>query len=494
MTIRYIHNDPDTVPFLESRRAARPARVGAVAKFTVSNPPAEQIYPIGDPSFVFWQCRQAALLAVEAWEQVSGPLRSWQGGSRMLILDPNRAVGLEANYDRASVSFNRWPVQGTTTFTGASTDAVSHEVGHAILDAERPDLWNSFFAEVAAFHEGFADCITLLVALLDSKVVDALFNGAPNPKHGLNADNLACQVAESVASAFRSSFGAHHPASRPRQLKNQLQWAIPTTLPANPTPTNLSGEPHSFGRVFSGCVYDTIDNIYQSRPRHTKRALKHAATTAGALLAAAVKGAPEDIRFYRAVGRAMILADDDQNGGANHVAIRDAFAAHNIALGSSAMLAPTMALDGPPPPVRGAASRALNPRTRRDLSARVGSSATTRMSIEPVQLGGQRVAKVKLRRQVPLANVAAPLQGVMAHVNEEFLLGAERKYCVVLGELPNPSTSDIEVSSFVRSLADSGALQQLADRSRKPTHVIRSRGGRKYLKRVRFSCFPVGYQ
>ncbi|MCZ6890342.1 MAG: hypothetical protein O7H39_17775 [Gammaproteobacteria bacterium] len=494
MTIRYLHNDPDAVPFLESRRSARPARVGAVAKFSLSHPPAEQIYPIGDPGFVFWQCRQAALLAIEAWELVSGPLRSWQSGSRLLILDPNRAVGLEANYDRASVSFNRWPVQGTTTFTGASTDAVSHEVGHAILDAVRPDLWDSLFAEVAAFHEGFADCVTLLVALFDNKVVDALFNGAPNPKHVLDAGNLAGQVAESVASAFLSSFGAHHPNSRPRQLKNQLQWAIPTTLPANPTPTNLSREPHSFGRVFSGCVYDTIDNIYQSRPRHTRRALKQAATTAGALLAAAVKSAPEDIRFYRAVGRAMILADDDQNGGANHVAIRDAFAAHGIALGSAVMLAATMALEGPPPPVRGAASRRLNPRTRRDLSVRVGSDGPTRMSIEPVQLGGRRVAKVKLRRKIPLVNVSGSLQGVMAHVNEELLLGAERKYCVVLGELPNSAASDIEVSAFARSLADSGALEHPADRSRKPTHAIRKRDGRKFLKRVRFSCVPAGYQ
>ncbi len=66
MTIRYIHNDPDAGPFLESQRPARPARVGAVAKFDLSNPPAEQIYPIGNPSFVFWQCRQAALLAIEA--------------------------------------------------------------------------------------------------------------------------------------------------------------------------------------------------------------------------------------------------------------------------------------------------------------------------------------------------------------------------------------------------------------------------------------------
>lgn len=493
MTIRYIHNDPDSVPFLESQRAPRPARVGPVAKFDLSNPPAEQIYPIGDPGFVFWQCRQAALLAIDAWEQVSGPLRSWQSGSRLLALDPNRAVGLEANYDRASLSFNRWPVQGTTTFTGASTDAVSHEVGHAILDAERPDLWDSFFAEVAAFHEGFADCITLLVALFDNTVVDALFDGAPNPKHVLDAGNLASQIAESVASAFLSSFGARHPASRPRQLKNQFQWAIPTTLPANPTSTNLSREPHSFGRVFAGCIYDTIDNIYQSRPQHTKRGLKHAATTAGALLAAAVKNAPEDIRFYRAVGRAMILADEVQNGGANHVAIRDAFTAHGIALGSSVMLAPTMALEGPPP-ARGAASRRLNPRTRRDLAARVGSNVATRMSVEPVQLGGQRVAKVKLRRQVPLVDVSVPLQGVMANINEEFLLGAERKFCVVLGDLPNPSTSELEVSSFVRSLADSGALQQPADRSRKPTHVIRSRGGRKSLKRVRFSCFPAGCQ
>lgn len=490
MTIRYVHNDPGAVPFLESRTTARPARMGALAKFDLFNPPEERVYPPGDPSFVFWQCRQAALLAVEAWEQVSGPLRTWQGASRSLILDPDRAVGLEANYDRASVSFDRWPVQENTSFTGASTDAVSHEVGHAILDAERPDLWDSLFPEVAAFHEGFADCVTLLVALLDNKVADALFRGVSDQKRVLHAGGLASQVAESVAAAFRLSFGAQHPSAQPRQLKNQLQWAIPTTLPANPTPTNLSREPHSFGRVFTGCVYDTIDNIYQSGSQHTKRGLKNAVTTAGKLLAAAVKGAPEEIRFYRAVGRAMVLADDDQNGGVNHIAIRDAFAAHNIALGSSAMLAPTLALDGPPPSVRGAAVGALNPRTRRDLSTRVGADAATRVSAEPVQLGGRRVAKTRLRRQVTLENISAPLHGVTAHVNEELLLGAERRHCVVLGELPNPSTSDHEVSSFVRTLADSGALEQPADKSRKPTHTIRSRGIKKFLKRVRFSCFP----
>lgn len=484
MTIRYVHNDPAAVPFLQTRRSPRLERTGPFVKFRLPNAPTEQIYAIGDSSFVFWQCRDAALASIDAWERVAGPLRDWQNRSRVLDLHPNRAVGLEANYDRSSVSFYHWQAHGMTTFTGASTDAVSHEIGHAILDAVRPDLWNSFYSEVAAFHEGFADCITLLVALFDNKVAKALVDTAASPDGALGNGNLAEQVAESVAAAFKASFGAHHPASRPRQLKNTLQWSIPTTLPRNPTATNLSREPHSFGRVITGCFYDTIDNVFRAQATHTVKALQKATETVGALLAAAVTNVPEDLRFYRAIGRGMILADEANNGGANHMAIRDAFVAHNIALGSSAMLAPSMSLDGPPP----ATSGKLNVRARRDLIRRVGARRDTRVSLNTVKLGGRRVTWARLRRPVYLSDFHGT-----AYVNDTAMLGGVNNRCAVLGELPNTNASDDEVASFVRALASSGALrgQGPSATGAKPTHVLRRRGGRSVLTRIGFSCTAV---
>ena len=67
-------------------------------------------------------------------------------------------------------------------------------------------------------------------------------------------------------------------------------------------------------------------------------ALLAAARTAGALLAGAVATAPLNARFFREVGRAMVKADEQENAAANRDAIKAAFEAHNIPLGTGAML------------------------------------------------------------------------------------------------------------------------------------------------------------
>jgi hypothetical protein len=487
MAIRYVHNDPASVPFLETQVAPRPGRTGALARFTQENPPPEQVYALQTPEFIDWQCREAALRTLQAWERVSAPLRSWRNAQRAMPLDPRGATDLAATYDRVSIRFGQWPAGTPTFFVGASTDAVSHEVAHAILDARRPELWDSLFAEVAAFHEGFADCVSLLVSLLDDEVVAALFASAVNALDVLNERNVSSQVAESVAAEIRSVFGSRHPASQPRRLRNTLQWAIPTTLPPNPTPTNLSREPHSFGRVFSGCFYDCVNNIYRNAGPHDAGGLQNAARSAGELLAAAVESAPEEIRFFRSVGRAMIHADSQLNTGRNHLSVRDAFGAHNVALGSSMQLAPTMALDGPAPSLGVAASRALNPNTRSDLTRRAGVPGDVRIATRSVKIGATTVLRASLRRRTPVRVPGAGPQDVLGRVNEEVLIGSERHRSVVLGELPNRVTTEEEVAAFVEGLSDSGALDRSASH-RDRTHAVRKEKGKQVLRRVRFTC------
>jgi hypothetical protein len=74
-----------------------------------------------------------------------------------------------------------------------------------------------------------------------------------------------------------------------------------------------------------------------------------AARVAGKLLIEAAKVAVVAPRFLQAIGRSTVLADQMLNGGANGLHIRNAFQAHDIMLGTSAMLAPTMALAGTAP-------------------------------------------------------------------------------------------------------------------------------------------------
>ena len=54
---------------------------------------------------------------------------------------------------------------GRTCLSGESADVACHEMGHAILDAVKPELWDAASQEAAAFHEGFGDISAILSAL-----------------------------------------------------------------------------------------------------------------------------------------------------------------------------------------------------------------------------------------------------------------------------------------------------------------------------------------
>jgi hypothetical protein len=69
MAINFITNDPDagsTAPGLHSQ-SARPTRPSGRSGFTLGSVP-QGTFPPGTPQFLFWQSREAAIAAVEAWE------------------------------------------------------------------------------------------------------------------------------------------------------------------------------------------------------------------------------------------------------------------------------------------------------------------------------------------------------------------------------------------------------------------------------------------
>jgi len=53
----------------------------------------------------------------------------------------------------------------TDGLSGESPDVVCHELGHALLDSFKPQLFDAASMEVAAFHESFGDMSALLSAL-----------------------------------------------------------------------------------------------------------------------------------------------------------------------------------------------------------------------------------------------------------------------------------------------------------------------------------------
>src|SRR5215212_7490522 len=132
MPIHFIPNDPlagTKAPKILTK-TQHPNRPSTRARFVTSNGISPGVFAPGTPEFLFWQCREAALLALDTWESFTGNFLRWQGNRKTLPLLQDDGVDLNAFYDRASFSFFHKQIGNKTFFSGASTDVVVHEVGH----------------------------------------------------------------------------------------------------------------------------------------------------------------------------------------------------------------------------------------------------------------------------------------------------------------------------------------------------------------------------
>jgi hypothetical protein len=442
---------------------------------------------------------------VEVWETLNGNLTSWARNRKRLDLQQDAGDDLNAFYNAQSLSFFHHTTGNKTTFSGESTDVVAHEAGHAFLDSIRPDIWGSTFTEVAAFHEAFGDCVAILVALFDKLTRKALLEVAPDLRRG----NFTEATAEDLSDGVRRALGSSHPASAPRHALNNFRFQLPTSLPPSGGPNALTSEIHSFGRIFSGCFYDLISNLFAASPQRNEAALLAAAKTAGKLLIAGAKKAPEAQRFFQAVGRAMVLEDQAVNGGANRQQIIDAFDRHGIALGSAAMVAPRATLEGKAPKLGAKAKRpTLSAATTKDIRKRIGAAPGTKLAVSAVEIGEERVAQVVHYREVPLGSLSKQLKGVVAVAAEPVLVGAEGGRAAIVSALPEPNATTDEVHTFVETLLKNDQIafdgRARAAKARRvgavngrqahglPTHKVVTRNGKKVLTRIRFVCAHCG--
>ncbi len=494
MSINFIPNDPFAGPKAPPlrRKTPLPNRPASRAGFTFHDREPEKLYATGTTGFLYWQCREAALAAVATWERHSGSFTHWWETNRRLNLYQNavRQLGADADlnafYDRDGFQFFEFDDGTKTTLSGASTDVVAHEIGHGLLDALREDLWDTPFLEVNAFHEAFADCMALLTALDDSRSRTALLG------IGLGRRNFLETTAEDLSEAVRR-LAPDHNAAGPRRALNTLRWQLPSSLPSDGGPGELINESHSFAQVFTGCFWSLIRNLL--RTGKTSAALRSAVSTAADLLVAGARDAPESPRFFQAVGRAMVLADGEESDGAHHTAIRDAFDAHGIALGSNAMLAPMASLAGPAP----AAAKGLAASTRRDLKERLDVPAKAHMRVRMRKVAGRSVAEAMHKREVPLGKVSPRLRGVVALAPETALVGGSGGRAAILGTTPEMSATTDEVATYVESLLKHDRIDFGEKREGKRegkrgattwrSHAIQTERGTKVLVRKRFACF-----
>jgi len=500
MPIHFIPNDPLVQNDLPMRVVKPRADRGAgKAKLSVQGAVAEGEYPVGTPDFLYWQCREAALASIAAWEEISGSFSRWQVGDTLKVL-PDRGEDLNAYYDRLGLSFFHQKIASKTYFSGASTDVVAHEAGHAFLDAIRPDLWDSSRFEVNAFHEAFGDCVAIITALQDKESRVAILSKISSSN---SVEALAEEISEGISKAAP---GIN--AAAPRRARNDFEWGPQGSLPTDGGPGKLIFEEHSFGQIFSGCFYDTIVNIFSGMASQTESNLLAATQIAGKLLVKGIQSAPQRMEFFREVGRFMILADGQDNGGANRAAVSDAFQRHNLALGSSITLAPSAAFaasaatSGPTKKkgIQNATDADMTTTAKRELRGLIGA-VSNKLSISKIKLAGREMQEAIHQRIVSLDACHKKLEGVVASAAQVALVGRSHNALCVMGHVSNPITTDKDVINYVDSLVKHGRISfesaktagrsmvaSLKDLPSGITHQVRDVRGQKTLLRVRFAC------
>jgi hypothetical protein len=319
--IQFYPNDPHSAP-LETVPLLRLENDRPRWRFIGARLRAGQFRP-GTRSFQAGQLQVALARTVLTWEDLLGrPLERWQTGPLLAIhpqVDyrsfPGASDGFNAFYDRRSLQFffDVHPETGEPVYTCESCDISCHEAGHAVLDALHPEFWDLPFAEVAAFHEAFADCSAMLVTLGDATVRDRMIAETGG---NLRRSNLVSRLAEQMGSALYDAYGPDVCGENAlRDAVNEFAYAAPESLPGRGPCTMLTREAHNFARVFAGAFYDVMVAICERLPGGvTANNLETSRREAGILLAQGTLMVTGSARLYRNVAEAMRKVDALRGG------------------------------------------------------------------------------------------------------------------------------------------------------------------------------------
>lgn len=240
------------------------------------------------------------------------PFKKWASTS-CLKINPMAGQQLNAYYNRQGLSFfyDKNPLTKETIYTSDSSDIVAHELGHAILDLLRPDLWNQPAVEIQAFHEAFAD-ITAILSIMQHDEV--LIKALSETNGNMMSSNVISKIAEQVGSiVFKTTNKQKGNLDSLRDATNIFEYVSPKKLPIKAPYSILANESHSFGRVFVGAWYEIMIRIFEDmkikNPKKNKNIafiLLCAKDIACRYLLKAVVQAPKTVRFTKSVAENMI--------------------------------------------------------------------------------------------------------------------------------------------------------------------------------------------
>lgn len=275
-------------------------------------------FPFGSAECQATNCYITVYKTIEYFQSIltrfRPPVQKWTATQTLNVI-PRAGKALNAYCDRRNLKFF-YEVDTNAkkiVFLCESTDIVSHELGHALLDCIRPDLWNVQCLEIWAFHEGWSDIIAILSLMQFDIVLEKTLNETDGD---LKISNLLSKIAEELGQTVYnvSSKKAGYNPKFLRNAVNSFAYTPPESLPKSSPDDKLSQDPHNFGRVFLGAWYDILVGIYEQNVQEGQdrlTALKNARDTAALYLMKAVVQVPKVVKFFNAVAQNMITVDKD---------------------------------------------------------------------------------------------------------------------------------------------------------------------------------------
>ncbi len=216
-------------------------RAGAEAAYVVNQDPS-------DRSFQSVSAFATVLKTLNLYESpdVLGRRIRWAFDGPQLLVVPRAGTWKNAYYERGSHSLQFFSFPGgdrsSMIHTSLSHDIVSHEAGHAILDAIAPHLYDCMTPQSLGLHEAIGD-LTALFGSLESRVLRGqLLDQTDGDIRGINAYT---QVAEEFG-MYTGRDGAL------RSLWNDM------TLAGADDPNDF----HDLSQVLTGAVYRLLVDYY----------------------------------------------------------------------------------------------------------------------------------------------------------------------------------------------------------------------------------------
>jgi hypothetical protein len=290
--------------------------------------PVPGIYLPGTADFRYWTTTEALVRGINFWAQHLPAGTRWTTMQDPMRVTPVAGEDLNANYTRQlGLRFFQATVEGRQFFSGESPNISCHELGHAILDAFRPELFDAASTEAAAFHESFGDMSAILSALQ----LDSLCETVIRETGGrLNVNSRLSRLAEQLGWAIRQLSPTAVDRDCLRNAANRFFYRNPEDIPPSAPASQLSSEAHSFSRVFTGAFLDVLARMVDIVGPATVDNLRTVSTDLGQLLVDGVHLANITPTYYSEVAASMVQVDRVRFGGKYQAALTSSFVERGI--------------------------------------------------------------------------------------------------------------------------------------------------------------------